>query len=543
MRRRKRRTIRPILMFICVIAFMVLAYLSYLEFKPVVVKAVTMEAGSPMVDIKDFLLKKDINGKYVTDISNLDLNTPGIYEIRIKVRNRIHTSSLEVVDSIAPIGEPVDVTALLGEEVQAGAFIDRVVDATSVTVEFTKAPDTTIPGEQEVSVILMDSSGNSSKVTAKLTILNVKSKVQVEAGSEVVILPENFLDHYQYDLSFVTDISALDYSRPTTHEIQIKVDDRVLTSYIEVVDTTPPEGRALDQTTWLGEAIEANSFVTEVSDLSGVQFSYQETPDFNLEGMQEVTILLTDSYGNTSELKAMLTVNKDTEPPVFSGIRDKKVYEGEGVAYKKNVTATDNKDGEVAFQVDSRNVKLNKPGTYTVYYSAVDAAGNQAEASSTVTVLEFIVTDEMLNEVTDEILAEITTENMTLREKAHAIYKYVKNHVAYTGDSDKSDAKKEAYRGIKKAFGDCFTYYAVSEALLTRAGIDNMRVTRVGGRTQHFWNLINCGDGWYHFDSCPNKDKIDTFMLTDAEVAAYTKKRGNNYYVFDTSLYPATPEN
>ncbi|NLK03440.1 MAG: hypothetical protein GX319_03390 [Clostridiales bacterium] len=69
-----------------------------------------------------------------------------------------------------------------------------------------------------------------------------------------------------------------------------------------------------------------------------------------------------------------------------------------------------------------------------------------------------------------------------------------------------------------------------------------MLVTRVGGRTQHFWNLINCGDGWYHFDTCPNKDKMQSFMLTDAEVEAYTKKRGNNYYNFDKSLYPATPE-
>ncbi len=70
-----------------------------------------------------------------------------------------------------------------------------------------------------------------------------------------------------------------------------------------------------------------------------------------------------------------------------------------------------------------------------------------------------------------------------------------------------------------------------------------MRVTRVGGKTQHFWNLINCGDGWYHYDSTPHKDGAETFMLTDAEVEAYTKKVGRNYYTFDKSKYPATPEN
>lgn len=542
MKRRKRRTIRPILMTLGMMAFMVLLYLSYLEFKPRVVKAITLEAGSPMVDVKDFLLDKDMDGKYVTDINSLDLSVPGVYEIKIKVRNRIHSSSLEVVDSIAPVGKAVDITALMGEEVQAGAFIESVEDATPVTIEFTKEPDTSRPGEQEVSLILMDTGGNSSKLTAKLTVLEVKSKIQIEAGSEAVVMPEDFLTNDFYDISFVTDVSSLDYSRPTTHEIQIKVDNRILTSYIEVVDTTPPVGSAVNQVAWINEPIEAHEFATDISDLSGVQVSFKKSPDFSLEGDQEVAILLTDDFGNTTELQAILTVKRDTEAPVFSGIRDKTVFEGEGVAYKKNVTATDNKDGEVSFKVDSSKVKLNKPGVYTVYYSATDEAGNKAEATATVTVLEFNVTDEMLNEVLDKILADITKEGMTKREIAYAIYKYVKGHVAYTGDSDKSDTKKEAYRGIKNGVGDCFTYYAVSEVLLTRAEIENMRVTRVGGRTQHFWNLINCGDGWYHFDSCPNKDKIETFMLTDAEVAAYTKKRGNNYYNFDKSLYPATPE-
>ena len=39
---------------------------------------------------------------------------------------------------------------------------------------------------------------------------------------------------------------------------------------------------------------------------------------------------------------------------------------------------------------------------------------------------------------------------------------------------------------MKNKVGDCFTYYSVSEVLLTRAGIPNMCVTRQGGKTQHF---------------------------------------------------------
>lgn len=529
------------LMVFSMLVLAAVSYLAYLQYKPLVVKAVTIEAGTPMVDVKEFLLEKELEGKYVTDINNLDLNSPGIYEVRIKVRNRILNSNLEVVDSTAPYGEPVNITALKGEKVQAGAFVNNVTDATTVTAEFAREPDTSVPGEQEVSVILMDTSGNSYKLNAMLMVLDVKSTVTVEAGSVMDIQPEDFLDHDDYDISFVTDIRALDISKPTVHEIEITVDGHIFISAIEVIDTTPPTAKTVDRTIWQGETIEASAFVTDIQDVSGIQFSYRMIPDFTRLGSQEVTVVLKDTYGNKTELTARLTVKEDKEPPVFTGIRDKTVYVGDGVAYKKGVSVSDNKDREVSFQVDSSKVKLNKPGVYTVYYSAVDTAGNKASATSTVTVLEFIVTDEMLNEQTDRILSDILTDGMTKREQAYEIYRYVKNHVAYTGDSDKSSWKNEAYRGIKNAIGDCFTYYAVSEALLTRAGIDNMRVTRVGGKTQHFWNLINCGDGWYHFDSCPHKDKIESFMLTDAQVEAYTEKRGNNYYTFDKTLYPATP--
>ena len=131
---------------------------------------------------------------------------------------------------------------------------------------------------------------------------------------------------------------------------------------------------------------------------------------------------------------------------------------------------------------------------------------------------------------------------MTKLEKAEAIYRWIKKNVSYVGDSDKSDWIAEAYRAIKKGKGDCFTFFAISQAMLTRAGIDNMQVTRVGGKTQHFWNLVNCGDGWYHFDSCPNRDHKETFMLTDAELDEFAKTRGSYYYNRDKSLYPATPE-
>ena len=69
-----------------------------------------------------------------------------------------------------------------------------------------------------------------------------------------------------------------------------------------------------------------------------------------------------------------------------------------------------------------------------------------------------------------------------------------------------------------------------------------MEVRRVGGTSDHWWNLVNLGNGWYHCDSSPRrkKDTYRCFMQTDIQIQAYTDSRPEhpNYYVFDETLYP-----
>lgn len=541
---RKRKIRRGIQIFLMMLSLSALAFVISLAYmgRKTVVKAVTIEAGTGSVNIDDFLVNKRKSGSFVTDISSIDFNVPGDYEVKINVGGRIYTSNLEIVDTVSPKADPVSVVALKNEKMNASDFITNVVDATDVVATFESEPDTATPGEKDVKIILKDMGDNRTVINSKLTVLDVNGSIQVEAGSVIDIKASDIVNNNNIKVNFLSDLTKLDTSRPTVHTVQIDVNGRVLDFDIEVVDTTPPEASPVEKEVWKGDTLLPGDFVDNIKDASDVNVSFKENPDFDTAGTREVILILEDSYGNKSEIKSALTVKEDTEPPVFSGIQDKTVYEGDKISYKKGVSVSDNRDKDISFTVDSSKVNLNKAGTYKVYYTAEDSSGNIAKETATVTVLPLTITDEMLNEKVDKILNKITKEGMTKREIAYAIYKWVRNNIAYTGSSDKSDWKKEAYRGIVNGIGDCFTYYAVSEAMLTRAGIDNMRVTRVGGKTEHFWNLINCGDGWYHFDACPNKDKMETFMMTDAEVAEYTKKRGNNYYNFDKSLYPATPE-
>jgi hypothetical protein len=218
------------------------------------------------------------------------------------------------------------------------------------------------------------------------------------------------------------------------------------------------------------------------------------------------------------------------------------VYIGDKVSYKNNITVTDNRDKDVNFTVDNSKVNLRKTGSYSVIYSAKDSSGNKTEKTITITVKEYQVDKAALDSLAEDILNNITSSSMSQKDKAHAIYKWAKGHISYSGYSDKSDWMKEAYNGIKKGVGDCFTYFAVSKELLTLAGIETMDITRVGGTTRHYWSLINTINGWYHYDSCPNVDHRESFMLTDSQLEALSKKRGNNYYNYNKSLYPATPK-
>ncbi len=540
MRGRNKKLKKIFISSIMMISILVIVIVLYLQLSSKVVDEVTIEAGTAMPDITEFLRDKKSNGILITDLK--EIKDIGSYGVEVKVGRKIYTSILNIVDTVAPTAKAVNRMAMKDEELEAKEFVTDIEDATEVSVTYIEKPDVTKLGEQKVKIRLEDKGKNHTELQATVTVLDIKSSVTVEAGSAMEITIHDFVNSNQYDVTLVTDISSLDTSKVVAHEVILLVDGREVAVTIDVVDTTAPEAVFVDNVVWKDDMPDAMTFVSSVVDVSQVTATYKEQPNFSQLGQQEVTIQLADEYGNTAEGSVLATVKEDTEAPVIVGARDKTVYIGNAISYKKDVYVTDNKDENLTFEVDSSGVNLKTEGVYSVFYTAKDTAGNEARVEKKITVVDLTISEEMVNEEADAVLVKILEDGMTQEEMAKAIYKWIKGNVGYTGDSDKTDWLGEAHRAMTDYKGDCFTYYAVSQALLTRAGIENMLVTRVGGKTKHFWNLINCGSGWYHFDSCPNKDGGDSFMLTDKEVEELTDKRGNNYYVFDKTLYPATPE-
>ena len=299
----------------------------------------------------------------------------------------------------------------------------------------------------------------------------------------------------------------------------------------------------------------AEQFVESVP--AGYTVSLAEKYHFSGFGTYPISLILTDEKGREFTYSANLTLVDDNTPPTIDGARDLVAYVGSGVSYLSGVTATDDCDAGVTLDVDTSSVNLKEVGVYDVIYRATDAAGNVTEVRRTLSVYEEDITEEMLYELLDPILANIINEGMTTKQKLRAIYEYVYLNVAYVSTSDKSSWVRAAYNGLVSRNGDCFTYFALSKAMMERVGIENMDIQRSPEvvamvNERHYWSLVNIGSKaepeWYHFDSCHLNDinRPWGFLMTDDQLLQYSDRRENAdgisgyFYVYDTAAYPAT---
>lgn len=369
----------------------------------------------------------------------------------------------------------------------------------------------------------------------------VQESVVLEAGSEKIPL-EQFAKEGK-TLSLATDISGIDLNQPGSHLLEFIYKNKTYASTLEIVDTTPPAAEAVEHTIYNDQTLTPEDFVTNVRDLSQTAISFAKTPDFTAPGVQTVTVLLTDAYGNVGAVDAKLTVLADTTFPVFSPMDDLTVNIGQTVSYRKGITATDDRDGSLSFQIDSSQVNLEEAGTYTITYAATDSSGNATTVSRKIHVSEtLIVNQELVEEKARELLAKILTDDMSDHDKIYKIFYYVRKNVAYSSAPNK-DIYSAAYHAMVKRKGDCYNYFAMAKVLLDQCGIENLPVERYKGRSSHYWLLVNIGTGWYHYDPSPQsmEDPFRCFMKTDAQVKAYARSRSDgrsDYYKFDESKYP-----
>jgi transglutaminase-like putative cysteine protease len=444
------------------------------------------------------------------------------------------------------------VVILTGQTITPDAFIQEN-NAGSIAA-FAAVIDTRLPGRHEVPLeISWGRDEGNFRVTALLYILEPARIVEKEAGTENGdIRTADFIANWdivhpglEYFLRFITDVGKLDLRGIGWHDVTLSFNGHEFTSTLRMTDTVPPVSTPVDVVVPIGQAVEPGDFVRDIIDISPVTVFFEEEPDIFTAGEHRVTVILADAYDNRAVSVSTLTVLPNTSPPVLHGVRDLEVLLGGTVMFRQGVTAVDSFGNAVPFTVE-HNVDLDTPGVYGAAYVAVDANGNRAEEGITVTVLE--VEEEMLNQMVQAVIDRIIRADMTQREMAQAIFDWIGGNVGYTAGMPQRSVYEGAFRALQYRSGDCFTFYAIAEVLLTRAGIPNMRIERIPGTpTRHYWNLVNAdGNGWHHFDTTPTiYGGINRFMFTESQAAQNTETmlaetRTRNYYTYDKDLYPVT---
>lgn len=504
--------------------------------------SITMEAGSSEEDCCRAVLAEVPEAEFPESFAALDRRTPGERTAEIRIAGEMFRLRLIFADTTPPAAEIQNVYTLLGRTVQPQDFLRSVTDVTEVAAEFLREPDCTRPGQQKVQLRLTDAVGNTAEFEAQLTVSTIASAMTLEAGiSQNDALEAILADERGASLARKVAFSTLSCGE---HTVSVRTSGGNFDVALTVRDTTPPsaEGKRVAVYLPADHFPAAADFVENVTDASDVTAAFAGEVDFETPGKRAVTVRLTDAAGNSTDVTAVLAVFDDQTPPVISGVKNLSVYVNGRISYKSGVTAADGDGTSVAVSVDSSAVKLSVPGKYKITYSATDEAGNTATVSAVVAVLE--ITEDVVRPYAQNVLSRILRDSMTKREKARAIYDWMESNVSYVTYADKTYWLRAAYTGFTTGRGDCYVFYAMSRMLLDCAGIDNMEICRDNPAKPHYWNLVNCGDGWYHFDTCPHYKQypLHAFMLTDAQVAEYSKNSVKDYYSFDSSLYPATPQ-
>lgn len=269
----------------------------------------------------------------------------------------------------------------------------------------------------------------------------------------------------------------------------------------------------------------------------------------------------------------------DTKKPVIRGPEGNTqiVYTGDNISYKSFVQVNDD-GGQCDLSVeifDSDNKRIDaidsgKLGTYTVKYTATDAAGNKSTYVLTVIVKNGEYSEQKLMTLVEAKAKELgITKDMSKETQVRKIYAFVHSWVQWGSDESqvskiytalypeaekfsrstwKEDWVAEAILSFTKRDGDCYSYYSLSKAFFEYFEIENLGIMRSEDSKEkgtHFWNVVNIGTKenpqWYYYDATElagefSDGKDNGCLMTEKKLNSYITSDGradNEFYKFE----------
>ena len=541
-RHKRLKVVAGVMAAVLVVTACVGGYLVYSDYKSRVYSHCIIEAGNVAVLASDFAKREDVPVEFAEgfDATVIDPTVPGDYQVALKSGHYNYDAVLTVEDTTAPVADVVPVTLEYGTTAEASQFVENINDVTEVTVAFVTEPDYSAGGDSTVNITLTDTSGNQTAYESTLTIIPIHPEVTIEAGASVPGLDAFLLSELKSDnatAELLTDLEGIDPLEPGEYPVSIKLGGSTYESKLKIEDTEPPVIKTKNFEGYTTSVITPDMLIESAQDKTELTYSFKDEPDLSQEGTVNVTVVATDKGGNSAEGEATLTLALDTEPPVITGAADFNIMENSPISYRNAVQVTDNCDTDIDIKIDTGGVIPKAVGDYPIKYTATDRAGNTAEVTVTLSIVEESYDTATVYALASQVLAQITTPDMNDMQKLSAIYWWVKRNIAYTESNNKDNWTKAAYYGLALHKGDCYTYCMTSKALLDAAGITNMVIDTVPLRNIHFWNLVDIGEGWRHFDTTPRFGGGEFLYLDDATITAYSNAHHNSH-IYDRTRFP-----
>jgi len=451
------------------------------------------------------------------------------------------------------------IVILQGQSVEADDFLYPDEDAELISAAFRRPGFRPSAGRQNVPMTLTRG-WRTLDTTAVLYVMTTIEQIPheyTEHGSDLnaidFVANADIAAGVPFDVRFVTEPMALEQYDVGDHILYLALNGAPFEVMLHVTDNTPPAVEPVDKVILIGEKVIPEHFVTDVFDASGIgAVSFVEEPNVFAHHNQIVQVKVEDKFGNYSIVNAALTIRLNDSPPVIEGVDDTIVSQlGIPILYRQGVKAYDSfgrkfEDIGLDIEVDSSGVDQQEVGVYTALVKAVDLSGLVTEIEVTVHVLDVDI--EEINRRVDEVLDSILRNDMTQLQKVQAIHNWVRRNVHYAAvRGGPATAYEGADRALRERRGNCYIFYSISEVMLTRAGIPNMRIERIPGTpTRHRWNLVNPDElGWHHFDSFPTRLQLGSpfAFFNDTERVRYAQQiqaiNGmRDYYTYDPTLYP-----
>jgi len=486
---------------------------------------IVIEVGSEKVTAKDFLVSNMYNKKasLVTDVSKIDFNKTGKYDVKLKYRDKMEVVSMEIKDTTAPKVEFQDVSEYTGYEVNPQDFIKSIEDYSEVNVDYESKEniDTTKYEDYVLTIIVKDKYGNVTSKDCVLSLGWLKRNVTVEAGTNNI--RKSLVVNYQEDAKKIPDsaIKSIDTTVAGEYNISINYDGEEYKSKVTVVDTTAPTLVLRNLSVVENEKVTKEDFISKVKDNSGKVTTKLKTDiKFGKYGKQKVVIEAKDPSGNVTTKEATLTIREDKKGPVFSGLKEVSLKKNSSYDFRKGVKATDNVDGVVDFTYSDKGVSYGTAGTYYVTYTAKDSKGNKTTAKRVVKI----------KHDASDTAALVSKYAGTLSNDIPTMVNGVRKYIRYSNSWGESDP---VWYGLKERRGNCFVHAKVLQAVLNKKGITNKLIWTKD--KSHYWNLVYTGGHWRHVDSTPGNNYV---LLTDEVMA--TKLPVKNGGGWDPSGWPAT---